>query len=152
MDTRDAIIQTTEHEYAALRAAVQGLDEARMREVWLGTWGVREIVAHISGWHREMLPALERFARGAEPYPDGTYADFDRWNAHFVAERKDVPTSELLAEMDRSHADFVGAVRRLAAGDLAEGAKARTLVDGVGAAHYREHAGQIADWQRRSAP
>src|SRR5436189_4238650 len=28
-----------------------------MREVWLGTWAVREIIAHIAGWHREMLPA-----------------------------------------------------------------------------------------------
>src|SRR3989449_1957221 len=35
-----------------------------MREVVLGTWGVREITAHIAGWHGEMLPALERVARG----------------------------------------------------------------------------------------
>jgi hypothetical protein len=150
MDARDDIIQTTEQEYAALRALLQGLDEASMREVWLGTWGVREIVAHISGWHREMLPAVERLARGESPYPDGSYDDFDRWNAHFVAERKDVATRDLLAEMDRSHADFVGAARRLAPADLAEGGKARSLVDGVGAGHYREHSAQIGDWRRRS--
>jgi Protein of unknown function (DUF1706) len=149
MDARDDIIQTTEQEYAALRALLAGLDEASMREVWLGTWGVREIVAHISGWHREMLPALERLARGESPYADGTYDDFDRWNAHFVAERKDVAARDLLAEMDRSHADFVAAARRLAPADLDEGGKARGMVDGIGAAHYREHAAQIGDWRRR---
>src|SRR3989441_8090576 len=64
MEAKHDIIQATEQEYAKLRAAVHGLGEAQMREVWLGTWGVREIIAHIAGWHGEMLPALERVARG----------------------------------------------------------------------------------------
>jgi len=96
MDARQAIIQTTEQEYARLRAAVHGLDEAALSEVWLGTWGVRQIVAHIAGWHREMMPALARLARGEPAYADGTYDDFDRWNARFVDERNDVASAELL--------------------------------------------------------
>ena len=100
MDAKQDMIRSAEHEYAQLRAAVRGLDEARMSEAWLGTWGVRQIVAHIAGWHREMLPALERVARGQTPYSDGAYDDFDRWNARFVDERKDVATRELLHEMD----------------------------------------------------
>jgi hypothetical protein len=150
MDARHAIIQTTEQEYATLRDAVHGLDEARMNEVWLGTWGVREIVAHIAGWHREMMPALERLARGERPYADGTYDDFDRWNARFVDQRKAIATADLVREMEGSHRDFVRAVERLSEGDLAEGGTARSLVDGIGAAHYREHAAQIAEWRRRA--
>jgi hypothetical protein len=150
METRHDIIQSAEHEYAKLRAALHGLDEARMTEVWLGTWGVRQIVAHIAGWHREMTPALERVARGESPYADGTYDDFDRWNRHFVDERKDVATGDLLRELDSSHRAFVQAVGRLSDSDLAEGGAARGLVDGVGAGHYREHAGQITEWRSRS--
>ena len=51
MEAKHDIIQATEQEYAKLRAAVHGLGEAQMREVWLGTWAVREIIAHIAGWH-----------------------------------------------------------------------------------------------------
>jgi hypothetical protein len=150
VQARQDIIQTTEHEYAKLRAAVQGLDEARMSEVWLGTWGVREIIAHIAGWHREMMPALERLARGEPPYADGIYDDFDHWNARFVDARKDVATGDLLREVDLSHRDFVRAVGRLSDEALATGQPARGLVDGIGAAHYREHAAQIVEWRSRA--
>ena len=34
-----------------------------------GLWGVREILAHIMGWQREMIPVLERIARGEKPSP-----------------------------------------------------------------------------------
>jgi hypothetical protein len=150
MGTRHDIIQTTEQEYVTLRAAVDGLDEAQMREPWLGTWGVRQIVAHIAGWHREMMPALARVARGEPPYAEGAYDDFDRWNARFVDARKDVASADLLREMDRSHRDFVSAVEQLSDEQLVAGSAARGLVDGIGAAHYREHAAQIADWRARA--
>jgi len=150
MDAKQDMIRSAEHEFAKLRAAVHGLDEARMSEVWLGTWGVRQIVAHIAGWHREMLPALERVAHGQTPYADGAYDDFDRWNARFVDERKDVATRELLHELDASHREFFEAVARLSEADLVEGGPARGLVDGVGAGHYREHTAQITEWRARS--
>lgn len=84
MGAKQELLQQAEQEFDGLKAAVKGLDEAQMGKVWLGTWGVREIVAHITGWHREMIPALERMGRGEPPYPDGTYDDFDTWNARFV--------------------------------------------------------------------
>jgi len=152
VDTRQALIETTEQEYAKLRAAVEGLDEGRMREAWLGTWGVREIMAHIAGWHREMVPALARLARGEAPYADGAYDDFNAWNARFVAERAGADTRAILHEADASHRDLVGAVAALSDAALAPGQPARGLVDGVGSDHYREHAAQIAEWRRSLAP
>ena len=68
-------------EYKALHETLQGLNETQMTEVWLGTWSVRDIVAHIAGWHQEMSPALERLARGERPVPEGvSYEDVDGWN------------------------------------------------------------------------
>ncbi|HEV8583412.1 MAG TPA: ClbS/DfsB family four-helix bundle protein [Methylomirabilota bacterium] len=149
MDGKQALIETTEREYARLRAAVDGLGEGQMSEAWLGTWGVREILAHIAGWHREMAPALERLARGEPPYADGAYDDFDRWNARFVDARQGVKAAAIVREVDESHREFLRAVARLPDADLAEGRTARGLVDGVGANHYREHAEQIAAWRGR---
>jgi len=144
---RQDLIQTSEQEYAKLKAAVHGLGEAEMTEVWLGTWGVREIMAHIAGWHREMVPALERLARGEPPYAEGTYDDFDPWNRHFVDARTDMKTGDIVQEADVSHRDLLRAVARLSDDALADGQSARGLVDGVGVNHYREHAAQIVQWR-----
>ena len=147
MATKQELLQQAEHEYDGLKAAIKGLDESRMREVWLGQWGVREIVAHITGWHREMLPALARLGRGEAPYPDGAYDDFDRWNAKFVEERRERSTAELVRDMDASHRDLLTAAAQLPDERFAEGQPAPGLVDGIAGAHYREHAGQIRQWR-----
>ena len=76
-----------------------GLTDEDMRRVWLGSWGVREILIHISGWHDEMATALGRVANGDAPYPEGTYDDFDAWNARFVEQREGVKTADVLAEL-----------------------------------------------------
>jgi uncharacterized protein DUF1706 len=138
-----------EQEYDGLKAAIKGLDEAQMSQVWLGSWGVREILAHVTGWHREMIPALERLGRGEAPYPDGAYDDFDSWNARFVEARKGWPTADLLREVDASHRELLNAASRLPEDQFGEGKPASGLVDGVAAGHYREHAEQIRQWRQR---
>jgi hypothetical protein len=110
---------------------------------------VREIVAHIAGWHREMIPALERLGRGEAPHPEGAYDDADGWNARFVAARQGLASADLLDEMDRSHRELVQAAARLPDEAYAEGQPAPGLVDGAAGGHYREHAEQIREWRRR---
>ena len=122
-----------------------------MRQVWLGTWGVREILIHISGWHREMIPALARVARGEPAYPAGTYDDFDAWNARFVDRKTGVKTADVLAELDASHQAFMAAAAALPDAQLAPGGAARDSFEGAGAGHYREHAAQILDWRRKAS-
>jgi len=69
MGAKQELLERAGQEYEGLKAAIKGLDEAQMSQVWLGSWGVREILAHMAGWHREMIPALERLGRGEAPYP-----------------------------------------------------------------------------------
>ena len=68
MSDKSTQLREAEQAFAELHQAVDGLGEAPMRQVWLGTWGVREILIHISGWHRAMIPALDHAARGEAPY------------------------------------------------------------------------------------
>jgi hypothetical protein len=110
---------------------------------------VREILIHISGWHREAIPGFARVARGeAEPYPPGTYDDFDVWNARFVQARAGVKVADVLAELDASHRDFLTAAAALPDRHFVPDAVVRGLFEGSGAGHYREHAEQIRQWRR----
>jgi hypothetical protein len=146
MNEKSKLLQEADEAFTELQQATGGLTEEQMVEVWFGTWGVREILIHISGWHRAMIPALQRVGRGEPPYPPGTYDDFDACNARFVAEKVGVKVADVRGELDASHRDFM---RSATAVPEHHFAAARELLDGAGTAHYREHAGQIRGWRAR---
>jgi hypothetical protein len=148
MSDKTALLREAEEAFGELHQAIEGLSDEQMGRVWLGTWSVREILIHISGWHDAMAPALGRIAQGEAPYPAGTYDDFDAWNARFVAEKTGVKIGDVLSELDASHATFMQAAAAVPDAHFAPGGAARDAFEGAGAGHYREHAAQIRDWRR----
>ena len=148
MSDKTTLLQESDAAFLDLRQSIDGLDDGRLTRVWLGTWSIREILVHITGWHQEMLPALARVARGEPAYPAGTYDDFDAWNARFVEAKAGVKVADVLAQLDASHRDFVRAAG--AVPDTELGA-ARDLIEGTGAGHYREHAAQIRAWREKES-
>jgi Protein of unknown function (DUF1706) len=134
--------------FGELQGAIDGLTDEDMRRVWLGTWGVREILIHISGWHDEMAAALGRVAKGDAAYPAGTYDDFDAWNARFVDQKVGVKTADVLAELEASHRKLLGAAAALPEPLFVAGGAARDPFEGAGAGHYREHTAQIRQWRQ----
>jgi hypothetical protein len=147
--TKDELLNQAARDYKAFHETLTGLNEAQMSEVWLGTWSIKDIVAHISGWHREMGGALERLARGEKPVPPGvSYDDVDAWNAKFAAAKKKAPVADVLLEFDKSHEYFMHAAAGVPADRFQVGKTAWKLVDGNSAHHYREHAEQIRTWRK----
>jgi len=151
MSDRATMLRQAEDAFTELRQAVDGLSDEQMRGVWLGSWGVREILIHISGWHEAMIPALGNIAKGEAPYPPGTYDDFDAWNARFVERRAGVKPADILAEVDLTHRRLGAAAAGVPEAHFAPGGGARDPFDGAGAGHYREHAAQIREWRPRAS-
>jgi hypothetical protein len=148
MSEKTTLLSEAETEFTRLKRAVAGLDEAQMRQVWLGTWSARDIVAHISGWHREMAPALERLSRGERPIAEGvSYDDVDAWNARFADARKGAATAEILKELDASHAAFMKAAAGVPDERYVPGKTAHKIVDFNSRHHYQEHRAQIEAWR-----
>jgi hypothetical protein len=148
VSAKQDLLNEAAREYKAFHEAIQGLNEAHMTEVWLGTWSVKDVVAHISGWHREMGPALERLARGERPVPAGvSYDDFDAWNAKFTTAKRTEPVADVLLDLDKSHEDFMHAAAQVPEDRFVAGKTAWKIVDGNSAHHYREHAQQIRAWR-----
>ena len=149
MSDKSTLVREAHEAFAELDQAIDGLTEESMGRVWLGTWGVREILIHVSGWHRAMIPALASIGRGEPlPYAPGTYDDFDAWNARFVADKAGVKAADVLAELHASHRDFVAAASAVPEPHFAEGGAALGPFAGAGAGHYREHAAQIREWRQ----
>jgi hypothetical protein len=147
--TKEELLNQAARDYKAFHEALSGLNEAQMDEAWLGTWCIKDIVAHISGWHREMGPALERLARGEKPVPTGiSYDDVDAWNAKFAEARKRTSVADVLLEFDKSHEYFMHAAAGVPAERYQREKTAWKLVDGNSVHHYRAHAEQIRAWRR----
>jgi hypothetical protein len=147
--SKEELLAAAAREYKSFHEALQGLNETQMTEVWLGAWSVKDIVAHMMGWHRELIPALERLARGERPVPEGvSYEDVDGWNAKLAAAAYDKGVTEVLLDFDRSHADFMRAADRIPSERFQPGRTAWRMVDLNSAHHYREHGDQIRAWRR----
>jgi hypothetical protein len=148
MTPKEELLNQAAREFNAFQQAIHGLNEDQLTEVWLGTWSVREIVAHMASWHREMGPALQRLARGEKPIADGvSYEDVDTWNARFVAAKKDWPLEEILLELDRSHEYFMHVADTVPEERVQPGKTAHRIIDANSAHHYQEHGDQIRAWR-----
>jgi uncharacterized protein DUF1706 len=145
---KQELLNRAAREYKAFHEALHGLNEAELGQRWLGTWSIREVVGHISGWHREMSPALERLARGERPIPEGvSYDDVDAWNARFAAAVRDTPVADVLLELDRSHEHFMRSAAAIPEDRFRPGKAAYRIVDMVAAHHYKEHGDEIRAWR-----
>ena len=148
MTTKDELLTQAAREYKAFYEALQGLTEDQLTEVWLGTWSIRDIAAHISGWHREMTPALERMARGERPFPEGaSYDDVDVWNEKFAGAKRTWAVADVLLELDRSHEAFMHAAAAVPDERVVPGKTAWKIIDQNSAHHYKEHGDQILAWR-----
>ena len=146
--TKEELLNEAAREYKAFHEALQGLNEAQLSEVWLGTWSVKDIVAHIAGWHEEMGPALERLARGERPIREGvSYDNVDEWNARFASARRATPVADVLLELDKTHEYFLRAAAAVPVERFQPGKTAWKIVDQNTAHNYREHGEQIRAWR-----
>src|SRR5262245_57081766 len=149
MSHKQELLGRAAEEDRAFQAAIAGLNEEQLTTPWLGTWSVKDIVAHIVGWHGEMRPALERMARGERPIPPGvSYEDVDAWNARFAAAARDKQVNAVLLAFDESHEDFITAAATVPDERFEPGQPAYRIVDLNSAHHYKEHGDEIRAWRK----
>jgi len=151
---KDAALRLLDEEYQRLRQAVDGLDDAQLTRVWFGDWGVKDIIAHVAGWEREMAGALRRIAAGERPVPEGVdYGDGDAWNAKFALAARPQNTNTILADWHQSHANYVRAATSIDGDRFGEKdgrpTTASRILDASGHGHYQEHAQQILEWRKQ---
>jgi hypothetical protein len=143
------MLRTLDSEFTAFVDAIDGLRDERMLQVWYGEWSVRDILAHIIGWYRESVAALERIARGERPVPDGVdYSDGDAWNARFVEAWRNASPATVVAELRASKETLAAAARQVLESRFEEGrAGHRTLTVTIG--DYQGHAPDIREWRQK---
>ena len=159
------LVERIEREHAAFTASLAQLSDAQMTEPGAqDDWSVKDILAHISFWHRRMSHLVDSMARG-EPFTslrnegeDGDAA-VDRVNAENYAANHGRPLADVRAEYDQAYQQALASVSRLADDDLAAdsqistalGAPVLDLIAGDTYEHYQEHLAPIQAWATRSS-
>jgi len=147
---KDELLKTLDAEFDKLLAALEDLSDEQMLTVWYGDWSVRDILAHIIGWHYEMDDVLARIARGERPVPEGVdYSDADTWNAGFADTWRHASADAVVEELRASKESFAAAARQAPEDRFEEGRAAHRILHNAGIDHYREHAPAIREWRRR---
>lgn len=147
---KEELLRQVDQEFANLLSAIEGLSEEAMTRVWYGQWCLRDILAHIAGWHREMAEGLQRVARGERPVPEGVdYSNTNAWNARFAAAQKNTPPRVMVEELKASQREFVEAARQVSEDRFQEGRVGYRILHASAIDHYREHAPAIREWRER---
>jgi hypothetical protein len=90
------------------------LPGGKRAEIFLGTWSVEDLLAHLIGWDYTNIDAVKSILEGSLPYFYG-YRDRDwaSYNALLVSRHKQGHYAELLCSVEASHralTDFLAAV------------------------------------------
>ena len=143
--------------YDAFRSRIAELPAHAYDETWLGSWNLSQLLAHMSGWYREMAEAIGRVAAGQPPAPAGVdYGDSDTWNAKFVQHTIQAPRH---SRIGMPHSPRIGMLppRSTANSSAWNPVKNRPkignrLLHGAGIGHFEEHQPELDAWlaSRRS--
>ena len=153
MPSKQDELRWHEEAYRDFRSLVDGIDPARFEERWLdGRWGVREIVAHLAGWHRELATAFERMAGGERPAPESVdWTDTQHWNDIFAAGAQGKGKAQMLGELDKEVARFRRLAEQLPDERFGPNKTASNIVERAGTGHFRTHAAMIRGWPQQRA-
>lgn len=152
-ETRQQLLDDLDQAYREFRSLVGDLEEQQFERKWIDNrWGVREVAAHIAGWHGKLGAGLERMQRGERPVPEGeNWEDVDGMNAVFAEHAKGKRRQEILEQLDDAVRHFKDAAMRLPEDRFREGKTARRMMDLAGISHFREHSEMIRNWRGQVA-
>ncbi len=112
MDPQDHLKKLEENREMLL-GSIEGLSEKQMTEAPVeGVWPIKAVLDHIAAWDKEFLVATEEVASGKRPSMMDI-EDFDRYNARFVAERKQRSVSQTLEELSSARRELIQGLKGL---------------------------------------
>ncbi len=151
MNDKQSVLQEIETEYGTFQDTIKGLERDKLDIIFYDAWSVKDIVAHVLGWEREMTEAFRRIARGEKPTPEGVdYSNEDEWNAKFAERMRGQLPTTVLAEWGQVHGGFMIALRNVPDDRFGEGKSVNRIAEGTASGHYKEHAPPIQEWRKRT--
>ncbi len=100
----------------AILHAASGLSPTAQNTIFLGTWSLKDLLAHLAGWDSTNLAAAQDIQAGKLPEFYARYdKDWKTYNTELVVKYKRDDFDELLALVRDSHSQLIGYLESLPA-------------------------------------
>jgi hypothetical protein len=148
--TKAAVLEQTRAMYAALDEATAPILPAQMSVPGVnGAWSVKDALAHLTFWHRNLLARLDGIATDRR-FNSDTEIDDDTWNRRCFVANRDRALDDVLADLWRTQRAILAALDPLPEAVFfttgAHGGPLWEATDGTIIGHYPEHIAQIERW------
>lgn len=121
-DHQQALIADLVAARERLLAVARQLPPGCLDQPCIGTWNVKDLIAHLVGWDFTNLQAVQEIVSGQRPSFFQFYdSDWHSYNARLVETYRREPVEELLAEVADSHGQFVTYLQTLPAAVILQG-------------------------------
>ena len=128
-----------------LTSAIYGLSEADLvRPDAVGTWSVKDVMAHLGRWEEIAFQQLSAHLRGEQTPED--YRDALAYNDKWEAELQSLPLQEAIRLFEMAHYRLYGLLSSLAPEQW--NGFVRAWVRGSTWHHFEEHAEEIRNWRK----
>jgi len=116
---KDSLVADLTQTRRRILDAASSLSPAQQKQVFLGSWSVMDLLAHLAGWDLANAEAIQAILSGKLP---AFYEHFDRdwhgYNARLVAEHGRDSFAELIDLVRESHQRLMGVLEALPAEEL----------------------------------
>ena len=134
------ILQDISRDWLELMRAIRGLpDPAFTRPGVVGNWSIKDVLAHVSAWERELIEHVAAEEHGDEY----VMPDVDQFNAEQAELDADRTLDDVRDELEETHTELMAILEETPV-------LSRDLVKSDTYLHYADHAGQITAWREQS--
>jgi hypothetical protein len=149
---KSTMIEAVTNGWWRFQRALEQFTETEMDEVRIqDNWTVKDIVAHIAFWERNLLNRLDRIEAGQPPVSSDegyTTADIDRLNLENYQAHQQSYLHEVLAEAAATHEALFSVLLRLPEGSGDE--RFWQMIAGDTYEHYQEHLQSFEEYFRQT--
>jgi hypothetical protein len=151
---RSQLLRRIDERWNALVTSCAGLSGTAMLEPGvIGTWSVKDIIAHVTSWEEEALTHLPVIlAGGKPPRYSVTHGGIDAFNAKTAQRNRDLPLAEVLRRRDDMHRRLLAFIQGAPEDAFAEDTRVRRRLRLDTYGHYPIHAAAIRAWRARRPP
>ena len=148
---RKQLLKRLDRAWEALEASYAGLSESELLEPGvMGTWSIKDIIAHVTWWEEESLTHLPAILAGRKlPRYSVMYGGIDAFNAQKHEQKKNLPLSAVLQQRDETHQRLIDFIQQVPEDQIERETRFRRRLRLDTYGHYPKHAGVIREWREQ---
>jgi hypothetical protein len=147
------VLDKIERAWKAFKESYAGFTDAQLLQPGVTEdWSVKDILAHVSTWEDETLKHLPHVLQGVRPPRYSVlYGGIDAFNAQMTERKRSLSLSEVLRQLDETHARLVEYVQSAPEEQFTKETRFRRRLRLDTYSHYPIHTQAIREWRLKLA-